>query len=115
VDGEQVADALDFEFEESGPEMEGYELMLEPESIEAASGTSGETMSENPEEDKFSGAEDFFFSSESEEEDILGEENESDPPPLAEKTTQPNLEDFDKEFELIFETEESENTGEKTA
>ena len=42
-------------------------------------------------------------------------ENELTPPAATEKKPQPNLEDFDKEFEMIFADEEPADSGKKTS
>ncbi len=113
VDEEQVSSFGDFQFEESGSELEDYERILDPESI----GNSDETLEgAAPEKDEkagYFGTSDFDFSAEPETEDIFGLENEAEVPAATEKKAQQNLEDFDKEFEMIFSFEDADDSDEK--
>jgi hypothetical protein len=114
VDEEQVSSVEDFQFDESGSELEEYERILDPESIGNSYETPEGTIPETAEEAGCSGTSDFDFSSEPETEDIFSLENEPDVPAAAEKKVQQNLEDFDKEFEMIFSFEGADDSDEKT-
>ncbi|MGA7827316.1 MAG: hypothetical protein WCA04_06640 [Geobacteraceae bacterium] len=105
----------DIQFDEDGSELDKYERILDPEHINSGNGQTGtEALNETDELGSF-GTSDFDFAPESSQEDIFGMEKELDAPTAAEKKPQPNLEDFDKEFEMIFSDDDSTESGEKTS
>lgn len=94
-------------------EMEKYQRMLEPDSMgEAAAGQEGEAAA--GEKDYF-GTMDFAFEAEQTNEDIFqqGEVTGSSKP--SDKGSRADLEDFDKEFEMIFSLEDKEESGDKSS
>ncbi|MRR53987.1 MAG: hypothetical protein EG822_05665 [Deltaproteobacteria bacterium] len=112
---EPKASSWDIQFDAADSGMEEYERILEPENIAGDNKQFGE-IALNEEDDFGSfGTSDFDFSPESAREDIFGMENELAPPAATEKKPQPNLEDFDKEFEMIFADEEPDDSGKKTS
>lgn len=112
---ESKASSWDNQFDAADPEVDAYERILEPESIAGENKQFGE-IALNEEDDFGSfGTSDFDFAPESAREDIFGMENELAQPAATEKKPQPNLEDFDKEFEMIFADEKPTDSGEKTS
>jgi len=112
---ESKASSWDLQFDAADSGMEAYERVLEPESIAGENKEFGE-IALNEEDDFGSfGTSNFDFSPESAREDIFGMENELAPPAATEKKPRPNLEDFDKEFEMIFADEDPADSGEKTS
>jgi hypothetical protein len=108
---EPNSSSWDIQFDETGSGMDEYERILAPESIaKPADSVPVEAL----DLDSF-GTSDFDFAPEQSREDIFGMENELDNPITPEKKPQPNLEDFDKEFEMIFAEEDSTDSGEKTS
>lgn len=98
--------------EEPGSEMEKYQRMLEPDSM-------GEPLSAFDAEntkggDGYFGVGDFSFAPEQATEDIFLKEEEPAVSTLSEKKAQPDLENFDKEFEMIFAVEDQTDPEEKT-
>lgn len=104
----------DIQFDETGSGMEDYERILEPGSIDSSSKQPGGNVPKEAEDSGSFGTSDFDFAPEASREDIFGVESELGVPTPAEKKPQPNLEDFDKEFELIFANEAPDESGEKT-
>jgi hypothetical protein len=100
---------LDMKFEEADSGPEGYENLLELNSFEETD-TAGDTGSAQKKDFE---ADDFSFIPEPALEDFFQaeEEGETVATPLTEKKPQPNLADFDKEFEQIFSLGESGDTG----
>jgi len=94
--------------------MEDYENFLAPESIDSSKDQREDTLLQGTEDVGSFGTSTFDFASGPEQEDIFGMENESVLPTPVEKKAQPNLEDFDKEFELIFADDNSDESEEKT-
>lgn len=91
---------------EVDPEMDKYQRMLEPESmVEAAE-------DQKAGEKDYFGTMDFSFAPEQATEDIF-QEGEAAAPKPAEKSAAPNLDNFDKEFELIFALDDKDDSGEK--
>lgn len=112
---EVKASSWDIQFDSADSDLGAYERILEPESIAGESKQFSESAVH--EEDDFGsfGTSDFDFAPESSQEDIFGSENELAPRSVTEKKPQPNLEDFDKEFEMIFADEEPTDSGKKTS
>lgn len=109
------ASSWDIQFDAADSGMDAYEKVLEPEDIADGNKQFGE-IALNEEDDFGSfGTSDFDFAPESAREDIFGTENELAPPAATEKKPQPNLEDFDKEFEMIFADEEPGDSEKKTS
>jgi hypothetical protein len=104
----------DIQFDESGSGMDEYERILEPESIDNSKDQREGNVLKEAEDSGSFGTSDFDFAPESSREDIFGMENKIEPAAPAEKKPQPNLEDFDKEFEMIFANEDAGESGEKT-
>ena len=105
----------DLQFDETGSGMEDYENFLAPESIDSSKDQREDTLLQGTEDVGSFGTSNFDFASGPEQEDIFGMENESVLPAPAEKKAQPNLEDFDKEFELIFADDTPDESEEKTS
>jgi hypothetical protein len=117
--GEPAEDASkstnwDIDFDETGSGMEDYERILEPASLDSNGKQPGGNVTKEAEDSGSFGTSEFDFAPESSREDIFGMENKPEPSIPAEKKPQPNLEDFDKEFEMIFASEDSDDSGEKT-
>jgi hypothetical protein len=94
--------------------MEDYENFLTPESIDSSKDQREDTKVKGTEDAGSFGTSNFDFASGPEQEDIFGKENESVLPAPAAKKAQPNLEDFDKEFELIFADDNPDESEDKT-
>jgi hypothetical protein len=114
VEDESKPTSWDLQFDETGSGMEDYENFLAPESIDSSKDQREDTLLQGTEDVGSFGTSTFDFASGPEQEDIFGMENESVLPTPAEKKAQPNLEDFDKEFELIFADDNSDESEEKT-
>ncbi|RQW87890.1 MAG: hypothetical protein EHM79_06875 [Geobacter sp.] len=106
ADDESKSSSWDIQFDTNGSGMDDYERILAPESIGNSDDQLGENGLKEAEDLGSFGTSDFDFAPESSREDIFGMENELDQPTPAEKKPQPNLEDFDKEFEMIFADED---------
>ncbi|MDD2336834.1 MAG: hypothetical protein PHD01_09695 [Geobacteraceae bacterium] len=114
AEDESKPGSWDIQFDETGSGMEDYERILEPGSIDSISEQPGGNVPKEAEDSGSFGTSDFDFAPEASREDIFGMESELGLPTPAEKKPQPNLEDFDKEFELIFANEDPDKSGEKT-
>jgi hypothetical protein len=114
AEDESKPGSWDIHFDEAGSGMDGYERILEPESIDSSSDLPGGNVPKETEDSGAFGTSDFDFAPEASQEDIFGMESELGLPTPAEKKPQPNLEDFDKEFELIFADEDPAESGDKT-
>lgn len=101
---ESQPSSWDIKFDEDGSGLDSYERIIEPENIDFAKDETG-----NVGEDLGSfGTSDFEFETEASQDDIFAmEEKDLDQPVAPEKKPQPNMEDFDKEFEMIFADEDS--------
>jgi hypothetical protein len=115
ADDDSKSTSWDISFDETGSGMEDYERILEPEGLDSNAGQTGGNMPKEAEDYGSFGTSDFDFAPEAAQEDIFGMGNEPEPPTPAEKKPQPNLEDFDKEFEMIFASEDPDESGEKTS
>jgi hypothetical protein len=115
AEDESKSSSWDIQFDESGSGMDEYERILEPENIVPSNDQLGENALTEDEDLESFGTSDFAFSPDSSREDIFGMENEPELPTPAEKKPQPNLDDFDKEFEMIFADEDPADSGEKTS
>ncbi len=104
----------DIQFDSNGSGMDEYERILDPESIDSSGDQPDGNVPEKAEDIGSFGTSDFDFAPEAAREDIFGTGNEPEHPTPAEKKPQPNLEDFDKEFEMIFASEDPDESGEKT-
>jgi hypothetical protein len=98
---------MKFEVPDSG--QEGYENLLELDSFEETN-TAGDSGSAQKKDFE---ADDFSFTPEPVLEDFFQAEEETVAEPLTEKKAQPNLADFDKEFEQIFALGDAVDTGEE--
>lgn len=113
TDQESAAFSWEIPADTVSDEMEKYQRMLEPDRMgEAAAGQSGDSAA--GEKDYF-GTMDFTFEAEQASEDIFqqGEVAEASKP--SDKGGQANLENFDKEFEMIFSLEDKEESGDKNS
>lgn len=106
AEDESKPPSWDIQFDNNGSGMDDYERILSPENIGNSDDQLGENELKEAEDFGSFGTSDFDFAPESSREDIFGMENELDLPTPAEKKPQPNLEDFDKEFEMIFADED---------
>lgn len=110
------ASSWDIQFDAAESGLDAYERILEPESIAGENKQFGEIALNDENDFGTFGTSDFDFAPETAREDIFGLENDLAPPAAAtEKKPQPNLEDFDKEFEMIFADEEPADSGKKTS
>ncbi|MDD2318561.1 MAG: hypothetical protein PHO83_00755 [Geobacteraceae bacterium] len=103
----------DFQFDEPESDLEDYERILEPDSFGSSEPLEGAMPQEAEEIGQF-GTSDFDFATGAATEDIFGLENEPDTPVAPEKKAQQNVEDFDKEFEMIFSFEDAEESEKNT-
>lgn len=106
----QVTESPDFTFNESGSGLEDYERVIEPEAIGSAD---AEDTLAATEDGEYFGTSNFTFAPESE--DMFSTESEPAAEPAMEKKAQPNLDDFEKEFDMIFDIDDSGDTSEKTS
>jgi hypothetical protein len=114
AEDESKPTSWDQQFDVTGSGMEDYENFLSPESIDSSNDRREDTVLQGTEDVGSFGTSNFDFASGPEQEDIFGMENESVLPAPAEKKAQPNLEDFDKEFEMIFADDTPDESEEKT-
>jgi hypothetical protein len=115
AEDESKSSSWDIQFDESGSGMDEYERTLDQEHIVSSNDQLEENALTEDEDLGSFGTSDFAFAPDSSREDIFGMENEPEFPKPAEKKPQPNLEDFDKEFEMIFADEDPADSGEKTS
>lgn len=107
---EQGTENRDFDFDEDGSGMEDYERLIEPAAIDSEG---GEDTLDKSDDGEYFGTSNFTFAPESE--DIFSTEGEPTAEPGVEKKAQPNLDDFEKEFDMIFDIDDSSDSREKTS
>lgn len=108
---EPAAFSWDTPDDEAGLEMEKYQLMLEPEDMgETATDQAGESATGDHD---YFGTSDFTFAPEQATGDILLQGASTAASKPSKKGGQPELENFDKEFEMIFSLEDKEESEEK--
>ncbi|HOP41166.1 MAG TPA: hypothetical protein PLI53_08995, partial [Geobacteraceae bacterium] len=110
---DQADENRDFDLDEAASGMENYERILEPDSIADIGGAVEEDTPNDTEDEDYFGTSNFAFAPESE--DIFNMESETTPEPTDAKKAQPNLDDFEKEFDMIFDIDDSGDTEEKTS
>lgn len=99
--------------DEAGLEIEKYQRMLEPDGMgDTATDPAGEGAAGGHD---YFGTSDFTFAPEQATEDIFLQGASTAAPKPSEKSGQPELENFDKEFEMIFSLEDKEESGDKNA
>lgn len=87
----------------NGTGLEEYERMLEPESLQADGSSSGSAKSDGLGESGTFGIPDFSFETDTTPAGVTDSTSDPAASADAEKKPKPNLEDFEKEFEKIFE------------
>ncbi len=112
ADTETASFTWDTPADEAEGEMDKYQRMLEPGSMGEAAVPDGDGVTG---EKDYSGTMDFSFAPEQAAEDIFREGEVTATPKPSEKSGQPDLENFDKEFEMIFSLEDKDDSGDKNA
>jgi len=102
----------DIRFDEDPSGMERYERMIDPEGMERKGTADGESADGEETENSYFGTVDFSFEPE-ESGEKAAPEGEKSPVAAPDKKPATSMEDFDKEFELIFSDDDTSSSGDK--